>query len=70
MMIKWEKLDNMKYIGKFKSINNQNYTVYIITNKSETVVKEIDLGESPFVSEMDTSDENIYRCYITLDFTI
>lgn len=51
----------MKYIGTFKDIDNNGYTVYIITNKSEQVTREITLSGTPFVTEMDTSDENIYK---------
>ena len=51
----------MKYIGTFKDIDNKGYTVYIITNKSEQITKEITLGATPFVTEMDQSDDNIYK---------
>lgn len=51
----------MKYIGQFRNIDNKLYTVYIITGKSETVTKDIVLSGSPFVTEMDTSDDNVYK---------
>jgi len=43
----------MKYIGTFKDIDNNAYTVQIITSQSEAVTSEIVLAESAFKTEMD-----------------
>lgn len=51
----------MKYIGTFKDIDNNAYTVQIITSQSEVVTSEIVLAESAFKTEMDQSDDNIYK---------
>ena len=51
----------MKYIGTFKDIDNNAYTVQIITSQSEGVTSEIVLAESAFKTEMDQSDDNIYK---------
>lgn len=51
----------MRYIGNFYSLKQERYTVEIITNNSSGTTKEITLGVSPFVTDMDTSDENIYK---------
>lgn len=51
----------MKYTGQFRSIDNDLYTVEIITGGSATPVTEITMSGNPFVTEMDTSDDNIYK---------
>lgn len=51
----------MKYIGTFRDIDNNEYTLNIITNRSETYESEITLTEQPFNVEMDETDENIYK---------
>ena len=51
----------MKYFSQFKDINDQLYTVNIITNGDGTTTKEFTLGGSPFTTEMDNSDKIIYK---------
>jgi len=51
----------MKYIGEFKSIDNTTYRVEIITNHNTISTKDIVLSGNPFTTDMDTSDENIYK---------
>ena len=52
----------MTYKGQFRSIDNVLYTVEIITGGLVTdPPTEITMSGSPFVTEMDTSDENIYK---------
>lgn len=51
----------MKYIGKFCNLDDKLYTVYIITNRDESISRDITLSDSPFSTEMDTSDDNIYK---------
>lgn len=51
----------MKYIGQFRSIDNELYTVNIITGGSEVITQNITLTDNPFTTEMDTTDENIYK---------
>lgn len=51
----------MKYIGHFRNIEDELYTVYIITDGSEQITREITLSNNPFSTEMDTSDDNIYK---------
>lgn len=51
----------MKYIGTFNDINNNEYQVKIeIANGSNTTQNLVMSGE-PFVTEMDESDETIYK---------
>ena len=51
----------MKYFSQFKDVNDQLYTVNIITNGDGTTTKEFTLGGSPFTTEMDNSDKIIYK---------
>lgn len=51
----------MRYNGKFYDLKGNNYTVEIITNGTSGTTRNITLGVSPFVTEMDTSDDNIYK---------
>lgn len=51
----------MRYIGKFYDLKGNNYTVEIITNGTSGATRNITLGVPPFVTEMDTSDDNIYK---------
>ena len=45
----------MKYFSQFKDVNDQLYTVNIITNGDGSTTKEFTLGGSPFTTEMDLS---------------
>lgn len=51
----------MKYTGTFRDIDNNEYTVQIVTNQSVSQTMEIILSSSPFETEMDASDDNIYK---------
>lgn len=51
----------MKYTGQFRTIDNELLTVYIITDRSEAITRDITLSGNPFSTEMDTSDDNIYK---------
>lgn len=51
----------MRYIGNFYSLQGDKYTVEIITNGTSGTTRNITLGVPPFVTEMDTSDDNIYK---------
>lgn len=51
----------MRYIGNFYSLKGDRYTVEIITNGTSGTTRNITLGVPPFVTEMDTSDDNIYK---------
>ena len=51
----------MKYFSQFKDVNDQLYTVNIITNGDGSTAKEFTLGGSPFTTEMDNSDKIIYK---------
>ena len=51
----------MKYTGQFSDINNNVYTVNIVTDNDSTTSKTITLGTSPFVTEIETSEEHIYK---------
>lgn len=51
----------MRYQGKFYDLKGSQYTVEIITNGTSGRTLNIDLGVSPFVTEMDATDENIYK---------
>lgn len=48
----------MKYIGKFQDINEQLYTINLITNGEDTT--EVVLGDSPIIIESTNSD-HIYK---------
>lgn len=50
----------MIYNGYFRDIKDSLYKVRITTKKG-TVAKEITLSDNPFVTEMDESDETIYK---------
>lgn len=55
----------MKYIGEFRNIDNVLYRVEIVTNNNDTMSRDIVLSDTPFSTDMDTADENIYtpiRC--------
>lgn len=51
----------MRYKGDFYSLRGDKYTVTIITNNDSGTTREITLGVPPFATEMDSSDENIYK---------
>lgn len=51
----------MRYQGNFYDLKGDNYTVEIITNGTSGQTRYITLGVPPFVTEMDVSDENIYK---------
>ena len=51
----------MKYTSDFYSLKGDKYTVTIITNNNSGTTREITLGVPPFTTEMDTSDDNIYK---------
>lgn len=50
----------MKYIGRFKDINDRDYFVNIITNNDESQTQEITLGTDPFIVEFE-GDSTIYK---------
>ena len=51
----------MKFTGQFRSIIENNlYTVEIITNNDSSQTTEITLGPEPFITEMDQSADTIY----------
>ena len=51
----------MLYTSNFYSLRGDEYTVNIITNNDSGTTREITLGVPPFVTQMDGSDENIYK---------
>ena len=51
----------MKYTSDFYSLRGDKYTVDIVTGNDTTATRKITLGVSPFVTEQDTSDDNIYK---------
>lgn len=51
----------MLYIGQFRDIKGQLYTVKVVTNDSTASSKELTMGVPPFETEMDKSSNNIYR---------
>lgn len=51
----------MRYIGKFRNINDKLYTVEIVTNNSTVSQTDITLGVPPFVTSMNTSGETLYK---------
>ena len=51
----------MRYQGNFFDLRGDKYTVEIITNGTSGTTRNITLGVPPFVTEMDTSDDNIYK---------
>jgi hypothetical protein len=51
----------MKYTGQFRDINENLYTVNIITNNDSSTTKTVTLGTTPFVTEIETSEEHIYK---------
>lgn len=58
----------MKYIGKFKNIKEELYTVNIITNNNPDTIKEIILGSTPFV--LKGKSEGIYSALKLREATI
>lgn len=53
----------MKYTGTFKDINDKQYTVNIITNGDSSVTKQVTLGTTPFITEIETSESHLYKPY-------
>ena len=51
----------MKYIGKFYDLNENQYTLNIITGGVSSNSKEITLGDSPFTTEMDSTGDTLYK---------
>lgn len=51
----------MKYTGQFKDINENLYTVNIITDNDSSTTKTVTLGTTPFVTEVETSEEHLYK---------
>lgn len=51
----------MKYTSYFYSLRGDKYDVTIVTNNDDSTTREITLGVQPFVTEMDSSDDNIYK---------
>lgn len=51
----------MLYTSDFYSLRGDKYTVSIVTNNDSGTTKEITLGVPPFTTEMDSSNENIYK---------
>ena len=51
----------MRYQGNFFDLRGERYTVEIITNGTSGTTRNITLGVPPFITEMDRSEENIYK---------
>ena len=51
----------MIYQGTFKDIEDREFTVNITTNGITSSTKKIVLGETPFTTEIETSDAHIYK---------
>ena len=51
----------MKYVGRFKDVNNESYYLEIITNNDETTIQNIEMGTPPFILEYESGDEIIYK---------
>ena len=51
----------MIYRGTFKDINETEYTIKITTNGDTSSTKQIILGATPIVTEIETSDKHIYK---------
>ena len=51
----------MIYKGTFKDINETEYTIKITTNGDTSSTKQIVLGATPIVTEIETSDNHIYK---------
>lgn len=51
----------MKYTGQFKDINENLYTVNIVTDNDSSTTKTVTLGTTPFVTEVETSEEHLYK---------
>lgn len=51
----------MRYQGFFYSLKGDKYTVEIITNGASGTTRNVTLGVPPFTTEMDATDENIYK---------
>lgn len=51
----------MKYTGQFRDINENLYTVNIITDNDTSTSKTVTLGITPFVTEVETSEEHLYK---------
>lgn len=51
----------MLYTSDFISVNGNKYTVNIVTNGDDSTSREILLGVPPFTTQMDDSNENIYK---------
>lgn len=51
----------MRYTGEFRDIDNNLHTVNILTNNDGSVVKELKFGETPFITEVKSDDENIFK---------
>lgn len=51
----------MKYTSNFYSLRGDRYDVTIVTNNDTGTTREITLGVPAFVTEQDTSSDNIYK---------
>lgn len=51
----------MLYKGYFYDLNNSKYTVELITNRNSGATRNITLGVPPFVTEMEESDDNLFK---------
>ena len=51
----------MRYTGQFKDINNDQYSIEIITNGSSSVNSTLSLSDQPCTLEWTGEDENIYK---------
>lgn len=51
----------MKYTGQFRDIHNNLYTINIITNGDSTSTTNVVLGASPFTTDIETSENHIYK---------
>lgn len=61
----------MRYYSDFYSTqNNTHYQLEIITSGDSSTEKEITLSDSPFTTQMDSSDDNIYEPLKTQKATI
>lgn len=52
----------MRYTGQFKTFEtDRTYTVEIITNGDSSKTTEVDLGDEPFTTSMDSDGDTIYK---------
>lgn len=51
----------MIYKGNFQDINNTEYTIKITTNGDSSSTTEVVLGATPIITEIETSENHIYK---------